>query len=57
MGMDDKMENAKDENVGKAKAAAGKATGDEELRAEGKNQETKGNLKSAGEKAKDAFKE
>ncbi|WP_277452275.1 CsbD family protein [Janibacter sp. DB-40] len=56
MGMDDKFENAKDENVGKAKAAAGKATGDEEMRAEGKNQEAKGNLKSAGEKAKDAFK-
>lgn len=56
MGIDDKFDNAKDENVGKAKAAAGKATGDDDLRAEGEAQETKGNLKSAGEKAKDAFK-
>ena len=55
MGLDDKIENATDETVGKAKAAAGKATGDDEMRAEGEVQETKGNLKAAGEKIKDAF--
>ena len=56
MGIDDKFENAKDKTVGKAKDAAGKATDDDELQAEGKTQETKGDLKSAGEKVKDAFK-
>lgn len=56
MGMEDKMQNSKDQNVGKAKSAAGKATGNENLQAEGENQQTKGNLKAAGEKAKDAFK-
>lgn len=55
MGIDDKVEHAKDQGVGKAKSAAGKATGDEDLRAEGEAQDTKGKLKDAGEKAKDAF--
>jgi len=56
MGIDDTFDNAKDQGVGKAKSAAGKATGDEDLRAEGEAQETKGKLKDAGEKVKDAFK-
>lgn len=56
MGIDDKFENAKDQTVGKVKGAAGDATDDQDLQAEGKAQETKGDLKSAGEKIKDAFK-
>ena len=56
MGIEDKFENAKDQTLGKAKGAAGDATGDRDLQAEGKTQETKGDLKSAGEKIKDAFK-
>ena len=56
MGMDDKFENAKDQTAGKAKGAVGRATGDEDLQAEGKVQEVKGDLKAAGEKIKDAFK-
>ncbi len=56
MGIDDKFENAKDQAAGKAKSAAGEATGDQDLQAEGKNQEAKGDLKAAGEKVKDAFK-
>lgn len=56
MGIEDKFENAKDENVGKAKAAAGEATDNQDLRAEGDAQQTKGGLKAAGEKLKDAFK-
>ncbi len=56
MGIGDKIENAKDQAVGKAKGAAGDAKNDPKLQAEGKTQETKGDLKAAGEKAKDAFK-
>ena len=55
MGIDDKIENTKDENLGKAKAKAGEVTGDQDLRAEGETQEAKGGLKAAGEKVKDAF--
>lgn len=38
-------------------SAAGKASGNEQLEAEGKNDQTKANLKQAGENVKDAFKE
>jgi uncharacterized protein YjbJ (UPF0337 family) len=41
---------------GTAKKAAGDATGNERLRAEGKGDKMAGNLKNAGEKIKDAFK-
>jgi uncharacterized protein YjbJ (UPF0337 family) len=40
---------------GKAKKHAGRATGNERLKAEGKADEVTGNLKGAGEKVKDAF--
>jgi uncharacterized protein YjbJ (UPF0337 family) len=56
VGADDKVENKKDELVGKAKQTAGELTDDEQLAAEGQGQEAKGNLKQAGEKVKDAFK-
>ena len=38
-----------------AEEAAGKATGNESLEAEGHGDQAKGNLKQAGEKVKDAF--
>jgi uncharacterized protein YjbJ (UPF0337 family) len=41
---------------GKAKEAAGRATDDENLRAEGEMDQSKADLKQAGEKVKDAFK-
>lgn len=56
MGTDDKMANKAQELGGKAKEAVGGATGDRNLEAQGKNDQTKGNLKQAGEKVKDAFK-
>ncbi len=56
MGLDDKIRNAGEELGGKAKEAAGKATGNERLEAEGQADQTKADLKQAGEKAKDAFK-
>jgi uncharacterized protein YjbJ (UPF0337 family) len=56
MGLDDKIGNAAEKLGGKGKEAAGKATGDESLEAEGKVDQSKSDLKQAGEKVKDAFK-
>lgn len=56
MGLDDKIENAGEKAGGSAKEAAGKATGDERLEAEGKGDQVKADVKQAGEKIKDAFK-
>ena len=56
MGMDDKISNAAEDLKGKAKEATGKVTDNERLEAEGEADQTKANLKQAGEKTKDAFK-
>lgn len=49
------MENKKDQIVGDMKEKVGQATDDRDLQAEGKGQETKGDLKDVGEKVKDVF--
>lgn len=54
MGVGDRMENTAEDLGGKAKEAAGKLTDDERLEAEGKAQQTKADLKNAGENVKDA---
>ncbi|HEY6934053.1 MAG TPA: CsbD family protein [Marmoricola sp.] len=56
MGNDDKLQNAGEEKLGEAKEALGKASGDKDMEAEGKGDQTKADLKQAGEKVKDAFK-
>ena len=56
MGVGDKIENAAEDAKGKAKEAAGKATDDESLEAEGDTDQTKASFKKAGENVKDAFK-
>jgi uncharacterized protein YjbJ (UPF0337 family) len=56
MGLDDKIENTAEKLGGKGKEAAGEATGDENLKAEGRADQAEGDLKQAGEKVKDAFK-
>ena len=56
MGTDDKIANKTEEMTGRAKEAVGDATDDRDLQAEGQADQTKGNLKQAGEKIKDAFK-
>jgi uncharacterized protein YjbJ (UPF0337 family) len=56
MAAKDKAANKVTEIKGKVKEGVGKATGDEEMEAEGKTDKAKGNLKQAGEKVKDAFK-
>ncbi len=56
MGAGDKIRNAAQKAGGKVKEADGAVTGNESLRAEGQAEQTKGDLKQAGEKVKDAFK-
>jgi uncharacterized protein YjbJ (UPF0337 family) len=56
MGTDDKADNKIEELGGKAKETVGSATGDDELRHQGERDQSKANLKQAGEKVKDAFK-
>jgi uncharacterized protein YjbJ (UPF0337 family) len=55
MGLTDKANNKAEELKGEAKEKTGQATGNEQLEAEGQADKTKGNLKQAGEKVKDAF--
>jgi uncharacterized protein YjbJ (UPF0337 family) len=57
MGLGDKMENAGEKMSGQAKEAVGKMTDDERLEAEGQTDQVKADLKQAGEKVKDAFKQ
>lgn len=54
MSVGDKFENKAEDLGGKAKEAAGAATGDEGLRSEGKLDQVKAGIKDAGEKVKDA---
>ena len=54
MGADDKTRNKVDEIRGDAKEKVGGATGNDSLRREGKRDQTKANLKQAGENVKDA---
>ncbi|HEY8619318.1 MAG TPA: CsbD family protein [Dermatophilaceae bacterium] len=55
MGWKDKLKNKRDETGGAAKEQLGKATDDGEMEREGKIDQTKSNLKQAGEKVKDAL--
>ena len=57
MSTEDKAKNKAEELGGKVKEGVGKATGDRSLENQGKVDQTKGNLKQAGEKVKDAVKE
>ena len=50
-----KTRNAAQKVKGQVKEAAGRATGDQRLEAEGRADKTRANLKQAGEKVKDAF--
>jgi uncharacterized protein YjbJ (UPF0337 family) len=56
VGAGDKASNKIDDLGGKAKEAAGKVTGDDSTKNEGKLDQAKSSLKDAGEKVKDAFK-
>jgi len=56
MSAKDKFENKATELKGKAKEAAGRATDDESLEAEGRTDQMGADVKQAGEKIKDVFK-
>jgi len=55
MSAEDKMKNAAQDVAGKAKEAVGTVTGNDSLKAEGKLDQTKADLKQSGEKVKDAL--
>lgn len=57
MGLRDKAKNAAQDVTGKAKEAVGNATGNDDLKNEGKADQGKSSLKKAGENVKDAFKD
>ncbi|MFI9320197.1 CsbD family protein [Kitasatospora aureofaciens] len=57
MSASDKIENAAEKAKGAVKEGVGKVTGNERLRAEGKADKAKGDVKQAGEHVKDAFKD
>ncbi|SDK65304.1 CsbD family protein [Arthrobacter sp. ok362] len=56
MGVGDKIQNEAENLGGKAKEAAGNATDNDQLRAEGQKDQVVADAKKVGENAKDAFK-
>ena len=56
MSNEDKTSNRIDELAGKGEETAGRATDNPDLEAKGKGDQSKSNLKQAGEKVKDVFK-
>ncbi|MDQ6875651.1 MAG: CsbD family protein [Actinomycetota bacterium] len=57
MSAEDKMRNQAQNLKGEAKEKVGDVTGDDSLQAEGQADQSKSDLKQAGEKVKDAFKD
>ena len=51
----DKAKNKAEELQGQGKESLGRATGDQDMEAEGKADQATGNVKQAGEKIKDVF--
>ncbi|BBA96428.1 hypothetical protein RVR_1721 [Actinacidiphila reveromycinica] len=57
MSTDDKTKAKVEQGKGKLKETAGRAVGNERLEAEGRAEQAKGDVRAAGEKAKDAAKD
>jgi uncharacterized protein YjbJ (UPF0337 family) len=55
MGLSDKIQNAAQDVAGKAKEAAGKATDNPKLEAEGHKDQASASVKKTGEDVKDVF--
>ena len=55
MGWGDRIHNAAEKLHGKGKKTAGGASGNQRMRAEGRGQEFRADLKQAGEKIRQAF--
>lgn len=56
MSAEEKAKAKTEQAAGKAEKAIGRAVGNERMKAEGSSKESKGDLRGAKEKAKDAFK-
>jgi uncharacterized protein YjbJ (UPF0337 family) len=56
MGADEKAQNNAEKLGGKIQEGLGKATGNRDMEAEGQKDQSKADLKNAGENIKDAFK-
>lgn len=54
MGIFDKAKNSAQKLAGQAKEAVGDRTGDEDLKAEGQQDQAEGSIKNVGEDVKDA---
>ncbi|MBA3524026.1 MAG: CsbD family protein [Geodermatophilaceae bacterium] len=52
----DKIKNKAEEMLGKGKETTGEATNDDSMAQEGRNEQSKSDMKQAGENVKDAFK-
>ncbi|HEU4998452.1 MAG TPA: CsbD family protein [Lapillicoccus sp.] len=57
MGLTDKAQNQAEIAKGKVKEGVGDATDNERMQAEGEADQASGNMKQAGEKVKDAFRD
>ncbi len=57
MGLMDKAKNEGEIAKGKVKEGVGDATDNERMQAEGETDQASGNMKQAGEKVKDAFRD
>jgi len=57
MGLMDKAKNEAEIAKGKVKEGVGDATDDERMQAEGETDQASGNMKQAGEKVKDTFRD
>ena len=54
MGLDDKIQNQAEDTKGRAKEAAGAATGNDDLKAEGRDDQGQAKAKEAGRHVKEA---
>jgi uncharacterized protein YjbJ (UPF0337 family) len=57
MGLKDKAQHKAEQVKGRGKESAGAASGDRDLQAKGRAEQTSGKLKNAGEHVKDAAKD
>ena len=55
MGTEDKAKNKAEDALGKGKEKLGDVTNDDSMKREGKRDQSKSDMKQAGEKVKDAF--
>ncbi|MFE9369611.1 CsbD family protein [Streptomyces sp. NPDC006711] len=57
MGLADKLRNSSQSLIGRLKERTGRAVGNRRLKKKGRREQAGGDLKQAGEKARDAFRD